>query len=404
MTENILSRSPAYYILLFILLSGFLGLPGCGGGGSSSPTTTPTCTGGTPSNLTTPSQTNQMAVYQSTCQGSVNSPVVTLTVCVPQTTTCQSIPNILVDIGSTGLRLSHTISITGQLPQEQISGQNIFECYAFVSGYNFGPVVTAQITLGGESPIIVPVQISNSSLPAPQSCQSNGPSSPFQPYFNGILGLLFPQYDSDSGTYYTGSNYFLINGTGTLDSTQLSSEVQNPVFLLPSVDNTGILLSGFPSVPPDTGTPNVSGLLTFGTSSAPLIQLKTNASATITATYGGSSLTAFFDTGSNGLFIDNSTLTSCTGDLSGFFCGNAPGQSATLTGTNNTTATFSFSIISAQTLFATGNNDFSSLGGPQPSVFDAGFPAFLSGAEIGVMWDSNTNNTGMGYFLAPSSF
>jgi len=404
MKDNTLSGSAAFHILSFVLLFIVLSLPGCGGGSSSSPPT-PTCTGGTPSNLAPPSQINQMAVYQSTCQGSVNSPVVTLTVCVPHTTTCQSIPNILVDIGSTGLRLSHTLSITSQLPQEQISGQNIFECFSFVSGYNFGPVVTAEVTMGNESPITVPVQISNSTLPAPQTCQTTGPSSPFQPYYNGILGLLFPQYDG--GAYYAGSNYSPVNGTGILNSNQLPYEVQNPVFLLPN-DYEGILLSGFPLVPPQKGASNVSGLLTFGVSSATgLTQLKTNSSGTITANYNNSSsLPAFFDTGSNGLFIDNSHITPCTGSLAGFFCGNLSSQSATLTGTNGQSSTFSFSIVSAQTLFFTGNNDFSSLGGPQPGEFDAGFPAFLNGQEqeIGLEWTSNTNTSGIGYFLAPTSF
>ncbi|MDA8029285.1 MAG: DUF3443 family protein, partial [Nitrospiraceae bacterium] len=196
-----LSRMGGMTLLFFSLIS----LPGCGGGSSSSPSApTAVCTGTTPPGLPEPIS-NTMPVYQSTCAGAINTPTVTLTICVPSSSTCEDVPNILLDYGSTGLRLSHTLSISGELPQEQASGQGLFECYQFVSGYNFGPVVTAQITLG-ITPVIVPVQISNSSLPAPSSCTQGGTvsSAPFQPYYNGILGVLFPQYDISSAYYYEG--------------------------------------------------------------------------------------------------------------------------------------------------------------------------------------------------------
>ena len=404
MMEPIAPRSGALRLRCFLVVTILFVLSGCGGGGSSSSTApTPSCSGGTPATLLSTSS-NQMLVYQSTCQGLVNTPVVTLKICVPNTTNCEDVPNVLVDIGSTGLRLSHTVSIAGQLPQEQLSGQGLFECYAFVSGYNYGPVVSAQITLGNESALTVPVQISNSSLSAPTSCSNNGPSAPFQPDYNGILGLLFPQYDD--GIYYNGSGGSLVNGTGTLSTSQQTLEVQNPVFLLPTGYNNGVLLSGFPNVPTSTGESNVQGVLTFGvdteTNNSPsdLTSLETHSDGSIDARYNGQTLPAFFDTGSNGLFIDNATITQCTGNLAGFFCGNA-NQSATLAGTNSQSVTFSFFIVDAQTLFSTGNNDFSSLGGFAPGIFDAGFPAFLTGNTIGVKWGNSVNTTGAGYFLYP---
>lgn len=376
-------------LLFFCLIS----LPGCGGGSSPSPSPpTAVCTGTTPPGLS-PSTANTMPVYQSTCAGAINTPTVTLKICVPSSSTCEDVPNILLDYGSTGLRLSHTLSISGELPQEQVSGQGLFECYRFVSGYNFGPVVTARITLG-TSPVTVPLQISNSSLPAPSSCTQGGTvsSAPFQPYYNGILGVLFPQYDISSAYYYEGSGYSPVNMT----SSNESLEVQNPVYLLAS-NNNGVLLSGLPAVSSD-GASNVTGTLTFGISGK-FTQLETNAygyiQATIT-TYNNNSLNAFFDTGSNGFFIDNSSITSCTGNLAGFFCGNDPGQSAKLTGnaSNSPSFSLSFSIVSAQTLFATGNNDFSTLGGYASGTFDAGFPAFLLGYPIGIEWGTSSCTPG----------
>ncbi|AFS52301.1 hypothetical protein LFML04_0047 [Leptospirillum ferriphilum ML-04] len=395
-----MKRPPVQKILrAFFLGTGFLLLSGCGGGGvpSSSPPEA-VCTGGTPPSTQTPAS-NQIAVYQSTCQGAVNTPVVTLTICVPKTSTCKDVPNILVDIGSTGLRLSHTLSIASELPQESENGP-ITECYGFVSGYNYGPVVKATVTLAQQT-VTVPVQISDSQIPAPSSCVTAfNSSAPFEPTFNGILGLLFPQ--DDDGLYYE-------NGIGpTTISTTLM--VQNPVFLLEAPENNGVLLSNFPTVSPTQGAPTVSGLLTFGTGGVSgLSELETNVNAMITASYNGnSSLKAFFDSGSNGFFIDNPTIPTCSSSssLTGFFCGTATGQSATLTGTNtNTSVTLHFSIESAETLFSTGNQDFSSLGGPMSGYFDAGFPAFLSaqssgqttGQTIGLEYISSTSENG--YFL-----
>ena len=387
-----MKRTPLRTIFrTFVLWSGFLLLSGCGGGAApSSSSPEAVCTGGTPTTTQMPAQ-YQMVVYQSTCPGALNEPVVTLKICVPNTSTCENVSNVLVDIGSTGLRLSHILSISSRLPQESENGP-ITECYAFVSGYNYGPVVTATVTLADQS-VTVPVQVSNSQLAAPSSCTNGGsiPSAPFEPYINGILGLLFPQDDSLDGLYYEGGS-----GPTTIST---SLVVQNPVFLLGNSENNGVLLSNFPAVSTTQGAPTVSGLLTFGTESASsLKELETNNQATITANYNGN-LTAFFDSGSNGFFIDNPTIATCpsSSSLSGFFCGTAPHQTSTLTGTNGTSVSLDFSIENAQTLLATGNQDFSSLGGPMSDTFDAGFPAFLYGYTIGVEYISPTSDSG--YFL-----
>ena len=374
---------------LFALL---LTLSGCGGGSSSSPAPEATCTGGSPAGLASPGQYS-LPVYESTCAQTINTPVVTLTICVPNTNTCQNVPNILLDFGSTGLRLSHTLAISGELPQETANGQPLTECYYFESGYNYGPVVSAAVTLGGNT-VTVPVQISNSSLSAPCGSQSSS-SAPFEPTYNGILGVLFPQYDNtDSSAVY------LAGGQETIPAQ--SETVQNPVYSLPSGSNNGVLLSITSPMPfPSSGTTGFTGALTFGSPSGGT-SLQTDQYGEITATYNSNTYTgsAFFDTGSNGFFIDNPNIAQCTGNLSGFFCGNAPIQSATLTGTNSQSYTLTFAIDNAQTLLSTGNTVFSTLGGYQQGIFDAGFPAFLYGKAIGLSWTSACSQSqGQGCFV-----
>ena len=389
---------------LFALL---LTLSGCGGGSSSTPAPEAVCTGGPPAGLASPGQ-NSQPVYESTCPQTVNIPVVTLTICVPgNPSNCREVPNILLDFGSTGLRLSHTLAISGELPQETANGQPLTECYYFESGYNYGPVVSAAVTLG-KNTVTVPVQISNSSLSAP--CGSlvspSSSSAPFEPTYNGILGVLFPRYDyidSDAAVYFAGGQIW--------DPAQNETvTVQNPVYLLTSTsNNNGVLLSISTTVSGTTGAPGFTGTLTFGAPSGGT-SLQTDQYGEITATYNSNTYTdsAFFDTGSNGFFIDNpDIIPNCSGNLAGFFCGDASGQTVTFSSctqcTSSSAPPFTFSIVSAQTLLSTGNTVFSTLGGYQQGIFDAGFPAFLYGNAIGLSWInpscSPNANQGQGCFV-----
>ncbi len=381
------------------LIAVLLTLAGCGGGSSSSSAPEATCTGGPPAGLASPGQYS-LPVYESTCAQTINTPVVTLTICVPgSTSNCQEVPNILLDFGSTGLRLSHTLSIAGELPQETANGQPLTECYYFESGYNYGPVVSATVTLGTNH-VTVPVQISNSLLSAP--CGSlvspSSSSAPFEPLYNGILGVLFPQYDN------TSSSAIYLAGEQVWTPAQ-NETVQNPVYLLTSTsNNNGVLLSISTTVSETTGAPGFTGTLTFGAPTSGTTSLQTDTSGEINAAYpsGSASVPAFFDTGSNGFFIENpDNIPNCTGNLAGFFCGNAPSQSATLTGTGtNLSYTLTFAIDNAQTLLSTGNTVFSTLGGYQQGIFDAGFPAFLYGNAIGLSWTSACSQSqGQGCFV-----
>ena len=134
-------------------------------------------------------------------QNYVDAAFTSVTVCIPGTTTCQTIDGLLVDTGSSGLRiLSSALTIT--LPQ-QMSGSNpVVECFPFVSGYTWGPVQTADVEIASEKASSVPIQVlSDTDFAAPTACQATGASSYTLSSLgaNGIIGVgLFVQ---DCGSY-----------------------------------------------------------------------------------------------------------------------------------------------------------------------------------------------------------
>ena len=210
----------------------------------------------------------------------INEAFVTVTVCIPGTATCQTIDHVLVDTGSSGLRL---LSAAGggelniALPQaNDSSGNPLYECLAFLDGYTWGSVATADITVAGEkaSAAAVHVVIPSSSSPAPpQSCVSQNPpmgngnegDSLMAFGSNGILGVgLFQQ---DCGVACTPGfqlqpMYYDCPASGCSEtSVTLAQQVSNPVIFFAS-DNNGVLVQ-LPAVP-NGGSPGVNGSLIFG--------------------------------------------------------------------------------------------------------------------------------------------
>ena len=89
-----------------------------------------------------------------------NGAFTSVTICVPgQTTGCQTIDGVLVDTGSSGLRVLSSV-LTLSLPQQAGSnGGPIVECAQFLDGFTWGPVQTADVKLAGEQASRVPIQV-----------------------------------------------------------------------------------------------------------------------------------------------------------------------------------------------------------------------------------------------------
>ena len=337
---------------------------------------------------------------------SANVPFATVTICVPGTTTCQTIDHVTVDTGSSGFRVVSSV-LSLSLPAENLSSGNpLYECTVFLDGYTWGSVATANITVAGETASNVPVQImipSTTSPAPPSSCssQTTGPNeggSVDAFGANAIIGVgLFQQ---DCGAACTTQNstipdvYYDCPSSGcTPTYVTIGQQLPNPVTMF-AVDNNGVLIQ-LPSVP-DGGSSTVDGSLVFGIGtetnnglgSAVVYQVPdtgNNAGDFITTYSGQPYPQSFVDSGSNGYYFLDSAITgipTCGGNLppNTWYC---PATSPdNLTATNqgeNSSGTgvgsavpVNFSIEDTTTLFNTNNTAFSTLSGPLAATCGTG--------------------------------
>jgi hypothetical protein len=411
--SGIKSRNLHLLATLAILVT----LSSCGGGGGSTSSSSGTGSSGSGSSGSgsTGSTVNNQ-VTASVNLGPTNNDAdmlfVSVTVCVPGTSTCQTIPNVQVDTGSEGLRiLSSELSIS--LPTMSQGGNPLAECITFAdNSYLWGPMATADIEMGGEKASSTPVQIvGDSNFPgAPSSCNSGGPNDGSLTNLGaeGLIGLGVFRQDCGAACAAAVSEvpnqYYSCNSSGICSaaSVSLADQLQNPVWVFPQ-DNNGLLIT-LPSVA-STGAPTASGSVIFGIgtqSNNPLGSAKvytTDANGNFSTTYQGTAYPgSFIDSGSNGLyFLSASTLgiPECS-DNPGFYCPASPvNYTATNIGTNGSTGAVSFTIDNADTLFNTGDSAFNDLGGDNPGSFDWGLPFFFGRTVfIGIESQSSPGGTG----------
>jgi len=376
-------------VSLVASLLAFWFLAGCGGGSSSSSSNgglqTISSTGG---NVATISVNGGPAGIDY-----ADAAFASVTVCVPGTSTCQTVDNILVDTGSSGLRILSSV-LTLPLPQQTSGGNPVVECFPFVSGYTWGPVQTADVEMASEKASSVPIQVVGTSTTVPESCSSFGTSSDTLDTLgaNGIVGVgLFAQDCGDPTCPAAANIYYDCASTSSCTAiTEASAqEVQNPVSLFAS-DNNGVILE----LPAVTGgeEATLSGSLVFGigTQSNNALGAATIYTAddfgNFTTTYNGTAYPdSFIDSGSNGYYFLDGSITGigeCGPDEAGFYCPTPMANiSATNQGANGTGGGVSFSVASAETLFGSGDFALSQLGGisgeSAPFYFDFGLPFFF---------------------------
>lgn len=368
-------------------------LVGCGGSSSSTKTNAIALSG---------QNVAPIVVNAGPANNYANGAFTSVTLCVPGTSTCQTIDGVLVDTGSSGLRIVSSL-LTIALPQQKAaSGSPVAECLQFLGSYTWGPVQTADVQIAGEKAASTPIQaLSDTDFAVPNGCSSSGfPSANTVANLraNGILGIGNAAQDcgdsSGCGFYYECASSSSCTGTGEA----LAQQVTNPVALFPT-DNNGVIIE-LPAVSGSAATLNGSLVFGIGTQSnnglGSATVYTTDSNLLFTTSYKGTPYYgSFIDSGSNGyFFLDSSivpALTDCpqSSNAPGFYCPSSTQTfSAINLGVNKASGTVGFSIANADTLFNNATDTvYSQLGGPSiippasggtsiPPYFDWGLPFF----------------------------
>jgi hypothetical protein len=388
-------------------------LAGCGGGGSSTPqnTTSTTTSGSGGTTSTTSNQTitpaaavaNQVQVQVTGATGAMNAPLVSVTICEPNASNCSTISNVLLDTGSTGLRLFKSAMPALSLPSETnpSTGDSVAECLNFAGGVAWGSMVTADVKMAGETASSVPIQvIDNSSSVLPTSCSSqNTLLTQSGLMANGVLGIASPRDCGDGCiTAGTGSWYYDCAATScTSYGAPWAQQATNPVTLFAS-DNNGVILS-FPGLA--TGVSQaVVGTLTFGldtqtdnsSSGVSMVQGVSNGMST---TYSGMSMTAIFDSGSSADYISSAPFATCTIYSEQWFCPTTTtSQSVSFSG-GAASLPVTFSIANAQTVLAQSGYAYANVAADD-ALFDEAYldlgMSYLFGHNLFLGYPGTTGN------------
>ena len=400
--------------LLISLVVGALSfLAACGGGN------------GTPVGVPTPPPAGQN-IQPITVDGGplgnyVNGSFVSVQVCVPGSTSCQTIDHVLIDTGSFGLRLLGSQVTVGLPVLTDGSGNTLNNCIQFLdNSFLWGNVAQADIKMAGEVASATSVQLIANPLPntylIPPGCTGTNEDTQQTLGANGILGVGPEPFDCGTGcdpTQNTGTPppiYYACSISGGCNATFASCgavcsdpaanvQVTNPVFNFTG-DNNGVILK-LSAVTSTAAT--VSGSMIFGIGtqsnnalgSAAVLLLDQNDN--FTTVFSGQTLTgSFIDSGSNGYFFPNGieanfpggNIPICTTNNS-FYC---PATITAFSATNesgSTNSSVNFSVDNADNLFAQNPTAFAfvDLAGPQgtgacsttnPTAcsFDWGLPFF----------------------------
>lgn len=399
-----------------------IALSACGGGGGSSgnqggnsigwnatPDWIPPPGGSGDSDSSTNSSTpatseNTVPVRVDKSTGNVNRLLASIKVCVPGTQgapQCVTVDNMLVDTGSTGVRISARAILTlapllltqAGAVDDKVGSAPIAECAPFASGYTWGSVKRADITIGSKTASNIPIQVvSDGAFSTPPDCIAhNGGDLGRSLDVMGVSGILgidnFTGDSLDALTKAVPGLYYYCPSQNSCVSTRMlaSKEVVNPVAAF-ATDNNGMVIR-LPAVPA-AGQASVTGQLVFGVGTQQNNTLPANATVIALDKYGA------FTTQYKGQVFNQSVIDS--GTLSYAFPDNTipysvldlytPASSLNLSATiepnngSNAPLQMPFSIDNANTLMASGNAAFINIGqyfsNGEDNMFLWGLPFF----------------------------
>ncbi len=335
-----------------------------------------------------------------------NTAYTTITICRPGTDVCQTIDHIQVDTGSSGLRIISSVLDPSLMLPEQMQGSSpVFECYQYVDSFNWGPLVTADVSFGGETATALPVQIAGgTTTSAPSDCSSVGSEADTVVSLgaNGIVGVDQETADCGSDCASTppaSPNYYTCTPACTPAVVGIEDQVTNPVSRF-ATDNNGVVLQ-LPAIDP-AGAMTVTGSLIFGIGTQSNNSLGSAKVLTIddvngyfTTIYNGQMLTSsYIDSGSDSYDFPDSTIAQCTGDLAGFYCpASTLNLTATNVGVNQVSVVTTFSVANTNTLFSSASDTaFDDLGTSalMPGYFSWGLSFFFGRSVFTAITNANT--------------
>ena len=234
------------------LVSALASIQGCGGGGGG---------GGGSNSAAAPAANTIAAAGQNVQPIAVNSgpnntivnlAFTSVTLCAPNSSVCQTIDNVFVDTGSSGLRIvSMALSASLALQQQtDAGGSPVVECAQFADGFTWGPVKLADVKIAGEQASSLPIQvIGDPAFPStsiPRRCLGTGlpnKSTVQNLQANGILGVgVFRQ---DCGAFCASNIsglYYVCPASGCQAAAMpVDKQVQSPVAML-AADNNGVII------------------------------------------------------------------------------------------------------------------------------------------------------------------
>ena len=428
-------------------------LASCGGGDSTTTTVTGTglnSLGLSPSVATQFTQTtnNLRVVVEDGPHGfqlSANANILyaTVTVCNPlNPTNCTTIDHVQVDTGSVGLRVLASKVQSLNLPAVQLSASpvsNAWECFPFVIGGLWGQVAVADVGLGPQTATRLPVQLiqddPGAAIQSTPDCYNaadkNILSSAAALGSNGILGIGSTTLDCGvgcvAGNYTNSFVQYYSCPQGAANSAACAAaavpanmQVYNPIAALPTGYNNGVVLKMPTVTHPGAGT--ASGELIFGLDSTANNSVPAGATKVylgvdpvnnlasylnVTTNHNGSTYrSSYLDTGTNGLFFTDNSLTRCNGAT--WYCpASTLNKIAVISDGDSPAAhpvTVNFQIGNVEALFSTNNTAFSDAAGAAPTgsaSFAWGMPFFYGRNVYLSIWQQAGALSGPWYAWTP---
>jgi hypothetical protein len=339
-----------------------------------------------------------------------NFAFVSVTVCEPGSSRCQTIPDIQLDSGSTGLRIFTSALKIRLHPTGHADGTQLAECKIFGGGESlWGAVGRADVRLGGELAKDVPIQLIDAKFRRiPANCRHPVQQQDQWSHGNGILGIGPARSDCGGKTcapaHYLGARYYECAASGCQEfQLPLAEQVQNPITFL-AKDNNGSIVR-FPA-----------GTLVLGIGTEANNQIAPGATVFaseemgwIPVYLGGKKYWSKIDTGADFTSLPSgaSGLPHCSGALSEFLCPAEPVKVAIkVAGVDETgSRDFALQILNAdQTLKSAAGRlqiegPATEYGGMISNTVILGLP-FFYGRDVVLGIDGQSSPLGRGPFYA----